>query len=86
MMVPTQSSVGSSGLCSVSERCLGRSSVVGLQRLVDVRLVFIIDEGERRLRRPRCFVWLGLRGQSLVTITGFPDPALFATFGLPECL
>lgn len=29
---------------------------------------------------------LMLTGGSIVTITGFPDPALFATFGLPEYL
>jgi RNA polymerase sigma-70 factor, ECF subfamily len=29
---------------------------------------------------------LMLAGGSIVTITGFPDPALFARFGLPECL
>jgi hypothetical protein len=29
---------------------------------------------------------LMLAGRSIVTITGFPDPALFARFGLPECL
>jgi RNA polymerase sigma-70 factor, ECF subfamily len=29
---------------------------------------------------------LTLASGSIVTITGFPDPALFATFGLPACL
>ena len=29
---------------------------------------------------------LMLAGGSVMTITGFPDPALFATFGLPDCL
>jgi RNA polymerase sigma-70 factor (ECF subfamily) len=36
--------------------------------------------------RPFGVMVLMLAGGSIATITGFPDPALFATLGLPECL
>ena len=45
---------------------------------------YLPDDAGRHV--PFGLMVLMLAGGSIVTITGFPDPALFATFGLPEYL
>ena len=45
---------------------------------------YLPDDAGRHV--PFGLMMLMLAGGSIVTITGFPDPALFATFGLPEYL
>jgi len=45
---------------------------------------YLPDDAGRHV--PFGLMVLMLAGGSIVTITGFPDPALFATFGLPESL
>jgi RNA polymerase sigma-70 factor, ECF subfamily len=44
---------------------------------------YLPDDAGRHV--PFGLMVLMLAGGSIVTITGFPDPAPFATFGLPEC-
>jgi RNA polymerase sigma-70 factor (ECF subfamily) len=45
---------------------------------------YLPDDGGRHV--PFGLMVLMLAGGSIVTITGFPNPELFATFGLPACL